>query len=58
MTRYDIYLPLKYNDGSDIEPEKLEEIQHQLVAVFGEMTGQFTVCSISRNMALQRCRIR
>ena len=38
MNRYDIYLPLKYNDGSDIEPEKFEEIQQQLIAVFGAMT--------------------
>jgi hypothetical protein len=38
MTKYDIYLPLTYNDGSNIEPEKLEEIQQQLLAVFGTMT--------------------
>ena len=38
MTKYEIYLPLKYNDGSDIEPETFEEIQRQLVAVFGAMT--------------------
>ena len=38
MTKFDIYLPLKYNNGIDIEPEKLEEIQHQLIAVFGAMT--------------------
>ena len=36
MKKYEIYLPLKYNDGSDIEPEKLEEIQ-QLIVVFGAM---------------------
>jgi hypothetical protein len=38
MTKFEIYLPLKYNDGADIETEKLEEIQHQLIAVFGAMT--------------------
>jgi hypothetical protein len=38
MKKYEIYLPLKYNDGSDIEPEKLEEIQQQLIAVFGAIT--------------------
>ena len=38
MRIYEIYLPLKYNDGSDIEPEKPEEIQQQLLAVFGAMT--------------------
>ena len=38
MRKYEIYLPLKYNDGSNVEPEKLEEIQQQLMAVFGAMT--------------------
>ena len=38
MRKYDIYLPLKYNDGSEVEPEKLEEIQQQLMAVFGALT--------------------
>ena len=38
MKIYEIYLPLKYNDGNDIEAEKLEEIQQQLIAVFGAMT--------------------
>ena len=38
MTKYEIYLPLKYNNGTGIEPEKLKEIQQQLIAVFGAMT--------------------
>ena len=38
MTKYELYLPLTYNNGTDIEPEKLEEIQQQLIAVFSEMT--------------------
>ena len=38
MTKYEIYLPLKYNNAIDIEPERLEEIQQQLIAVFGAMT--------------------
>ena len=38
MKIYEIYLPLKYNDGNDIEPKRLEEIQQQLIAVFGAMT--------------------
>ena len=37
MTKYEIYLPLKYNDGTGIQPEKLQEIQQQLLAVFGAM---------------------
>ena len=38
MKKYEIYLPLKYDDGSEVEPEKLEEIQKQLIAVFGAIT--------------------
>src|SRR5215217_2028827 len=38
MKIYEIYLPLKYNTGNEIEAEKLEEIQQQLIAVFGAIT--------------------
>ena len=38
MKKYEIYLPLKYNDGQDIEPEKFKEIRQQLIAVFGAIT--------------------
>ena len=38
MKKYEIYLPLKYNDGSNVEPEKLEQIQLQLIAVFGAIS--------------------
>ena len=38
MTKYELYLPLKYNNGIDIESEKLKEIQQQLIAVFSAMT--------------------
>lgn len=38
MKRYEIYLPLKYNDGSNIETEKLRQIRLQLIAVFGAVT--------------------
>jgi hypothetical protein len=38
MKKYEIYLPLKYNDGQEIEPEKLKEIRQQLIAVFGAIT--------------------
>jgi hypothetical protein len=39
MKKYEIYLPLKYNDGKEIEPLKLKEIRQQLVAVFGALTA-------------------
>ncbi len=32
MKKYEIYLPLKYNDGSEIEPEKFKEIREDLIA--------------------------
>lgn len=38
MKKYEIYLPLKYNDGTKVEPEKLKGIENQLIAVFGAIT--------------------
>lgn len=38
MKKYEIYLPLKYNDGTKVEPEKLKDIENQLIAVFGAIT--------------------
>jgi len=38
MNKYEIYLPLKYNNGINIEPEKLKQIREQLMAVFGAIT--------------------
>jgi hypothetical protein len=38
MKKYEIYLPLKYNDGSEIEPEKFKQIREELIAVFGALT--------------------
>jgi len=38
MTKFEIYLPLKYNDGTEIETKKLKEIQQHLIAVFEAMT--------------------
>ena len=38
MNKYEIYLPLKYNNGAEIEPEKLKLIREQLMAVFGALT--------------------
>ena len=32
---YDIYLPLKYNDGTEIEIEKYEEVEDELLDQFG-----------------------
>lgn len=38
MKRYEIYLPLKYNDGQEIEPEKFKQVREELIAKFGALT--------------------
>lgn len=38
MKKYEIYLPLNYNDGNKIEPQKFKEIRQQLIAVVGAIT--------------------
>ena len=38
MKKYEIYLPLKYNDGRTIEAEKIKQIREELIAVFGALT--------------------
>ena len=35
MPQYDIYLPLQYNDGRPIEPEKFEWTRRELLDRFG-----------------------
>ena len=40
MKKYEIYLPLQYNDGKDIEPEKIKQIREKLI-------GALTVSSQS-----------
>jgi len=36
--RYEILLPLHYNDGTPVEPEKFQETRRALVARFGALT--------------------
>jgi len=36
--RYEILLPLNYNDGTLIEPEKFQETRRELVEHFGALT--------------------
>lgn len=38
MKRYEIYLPLKYNDGKDVEAAKIKQIREELIARFGALT--------------------
>ncbi len=36
--RYEILLPLKYNDGTPVEPEKFQQTRRELVSQFGALT--------------------
>ena|SRR5207253_1880559 len=38
MRNYEIYLPLKYNNGQAIESEKLTDIRDELAEAFGAIT--------------------
>jgi hypothetical protein len=38
VKEYELYVPLKYNDGSAIEAEKLVRIREQLLEQFGSLT--------------------
>lgn len=38
MRKYDIYLPLKYNDGEAIESEKIVKVWDELAEAFGGIT--------------------
>ena len=38
MREYEIYVPLRYNDGRPIEPERLKELKQRLVDEFGGLT--------------------
>ena len=38
LERYEILLPLKYNDGTPIEPEKFQQTRKELVEKFGAIT--------------------
>ena len=37
--RYEIYLPVLYNDGREIEPEKFDQVERELVERFGGVTS-------------------
>jgi hypothetical protein len=36
--RYEILLPIRYNDGTPVEPEKFFQTQEELIATFGALT--------------------
>jgi len=37
--RYDIYLPIRHNDGTEIEIEKYEQVENELLDQFGGVTS-------------------
>jgi hypothetical protein len=38
--RYDLYLPLTYNDGRPVEDEKFDALERRLLAHFAGLTAQ------------------
>ena len=38
MHEYELYIPLYYNDGREIEPEKIADLKRRLVRRFGGLT--------------------
>jgi hypothetical protein len=38
--RYDLYLPLTYNDGRPVEDEKFDAAERRLLGQFGGLTAQ------------------
>ena len=45
LKRYEILLPLTYNDGSPIEPEKFEQTIEELINQFGAATFDSVIAS-------------
>ena len=38
MNEYDIFVPLRFNDGSPVRPEKFQELEEALRSHFGGLT--------------------
>lgn len=38
MNEYDIFLPLRLNDGTDVDPRRLEALKRRLLDEFGGVT--------------------
>ncbi len=38
MKEYDLFVPLYYNDGRSVEPQKFQVLQQQLLGQFGGLT--------------------
>ena len=38
VKEYDLFVPLNYNDGRQVEPKKFQDLQKQLLDHFGGLT--------------------
>src|ERR687896_1969661 len=38
VKEYDLFVPLYYNDGRHVEPQKFQDLQQRLLAQFGGLT--------------------
>lgn len=45
MKRYEIFLPIRYNDGSPIEPEKFDQTRDELVEKFSAVTADTIIAT-------------
>ena len=59
MKEYDLFVPLYYNDGRLVEPQKFQTLQQQLLEQFGGLTffpqpneGLWTVAGITYRDAI------
>jgi hypothetical protein len=51
VRQYNVYVPLNYNDGSEVEGWKLYEVERELAKKFGGLTG-FPTSSPLRGLRL------
>ena len=51
MKEYDLFIPLNYNDGSPIEPRKLQRLQARLLGQFNGLTF-FPQASVAASVTL------
>lgn len=63
-SEYDVYLPLAYNDGAAVEPEKIAGVKHRLQDRFGGLTffpqrteGLWKIGNVSFRDEVVICRI-
>ncbi|MEK7263229.1 MAG: hypothetical protein AAB071_01805 [Bacteroidota bacterium] len=48
--QYEIYVPILYNDGTEIEAEKFDTVEQELVLRFGGVTAMQRQFPLKRNL--------